>query len=552
MSQFLTDINLFNHEIKNFKIDTLTEVPGTLLAGRVVYVGGKYYGGITDNVAKTFAFTSDIPNIGTLTIQKDGSLVDTWQANADGTINITDVASKEALEIVQGYFDNGSAKTTLKLKTAVNLWGNSFDGSKSIGGTITFDLPENPSTGAVKPYFEIDKDGNIHTNAGFYSDKFISARGKDDTAGSGGGTSLDLVWKSLRNDDVDTNEDIAFYKEYKIAKLHLPTLEISDINLLTDQLNALTAGITDIKSKIPTTASETNKLADQSWVTDQINSSVSTNTAAFRGTYETVANLPSKTTITDLKNNDYAFVIVADDDGNPEYHRYKYTGATDNNGWEYEYTLNNSSFTATQWSAINSEITKDLVTKLKGIATGAQVNTIETIKVGSKSYTGDSSKIVSIPIATGSTAGTISIAGQDVAVKGWANFLTSIVAGNGISVSSNTVSVKIDSASESYLTVGKDGLKLSGINTAISTAVSNADKTSIKCQEETLTAGTSKAITLISTYKIKTIKTYLNGIECFCSILLDSTAANKATVSWSGVTLSTTNKLVIKTFYTTS
>ena len=552
MSQFLTDINLFNHEIKNFKIDTLTEVPGTLLAGRVVYVGGKYYGGITDNVAKTFAFTSDIPNIGTLTIQKNGEKVDTWKADADGTINISDVASKMALETVQGYFDNGSAKTALKLKEAVNLWGNSFDGNKSIGGTITFDLPENPSTGAVQPYFEIDKDGNIHTNAGFYSDKFISARGKDDTAGSGGGTSLALVWESLRNDNVDTNEDIAFYKEYKIAKLHLPTLEISDINLLPNQLNALTAGITDIKSKIPTTASKTNKLADQSWVTDQINSSVSTNTATFRGTYEKVSDLPTTEDISDLKINDYAFVIETSSDGNPEYARYKYTVENEEYVWKKEYVLNNSSFTATQWSAINSGITDDLVTKLNGIAEGAQVNTIETIKVGNKSYTGDSSKIVSIPIATGSTAGTISIAGQEIKVSGWASFLTSIVAGNGISVSSNTVSVKIDSASESYLTVGTGGLKLSGINTAISTAVSNADKTSIKCQEETLTAGTSKAITLISTYKIKTIKTYLNGIECFCSILLDSTAANKATVSWSGVTLSTTNKLVIKTFYTTS
>ena len=51
-------------------------------------------------------------------------------------------------------------------------------------------------------------------------------------------------------------------------------------------------------------------------------------------------------------NNDYAFISV----NNPEttdvdeYRRFKYDGSV----WKYEYTLNNSSFTAAQWAAINS------------------------------------------------------------------------------------------------------------------------------------------------------------------------------------------------------
>lgn len=40
-------------------------------------------------------------------------------------------------------------------------------------------------------------------------------------------------------------------------------------------------------------------------------------------------------------------------------------------------------------------------------------------------------------------------------------------AGNGIDISTNTVSVKLDSDSDPYLTVGKSGLKLSGIKTVI-------------------------------------------------------------------------------------
>lgn len=543
MSQFLTDIDLFNHEIKNFKIDTLSSVPSTLLAGRVVYFNGKYYGG-NGSAVKTFAYTSDIPNIGTLTIQKNGEKVNTWKANADGTINITDVASKTALETVQGYFTSGSANTAVKLKTARKLWGNSFDGSADIGGKITFTVP----TGVTAPYFEIDEDGNIHTNAGFYSDKFISARGLDDSAsGGGGGTSLALVWSSLQNKGGVT--EIEIYKDYKIAKAHLPNLGISDITDLSNTITTIQNSIDTINGKIPTDATSENKLADQNWVTTFVNNSISTNTATFRGTYESVADLPNTTTIKDLKNNDYAFVIEVTSSGNPEYARYKYvTGSTP--GWQKEYVLNNSSFTSTQWSAINSGITSTLVEKLNGIATGAQVNVIESIQVGTSTLT-PSSKKVTISLATGDSAGQIKIAGQNVSVKGWASFLTSIGAGNGISVNENTVAVKLDAASESYLTVGTSGLKLSGINTAISTAVSNADKTSLKCQETTMTDKTSTEIS-ITNGKIKTIKTYLNGVECFCSILLNATDTSKATVSWSGVTLSTTNKLVIKTFYTTS
>lgn len=45
------------------------------------------------------------------------------------------------------------------------------------------------------------------------------------------------------------------------------------------------------------------------------------------------------------------------------------------------------------------------------------------------------------------------------------------VAGNGINVTSNTISIKIDASGESFLTVGTNGLKLSGVQTAIDTAV---------------------------------------------------------------------------------
>ena len=112
-------------------------------------------------------------------------------------------------------------------------------------------------------------------------------------------------------------------------------------NRITTNLNS----INTINSKIPSQASPTNQLADKEFV----NSSIANDAATFQGTFESVNNLPT----TNVKNNDYAFIVSVTSEGNPEYKRYKYNGTQ----WIEEFTLNNSSFTANQWAAINSGIT---------------------------------------------------------------------------------------------------------------------------------------------------------------------------------------------------
>jgi hypothetical protein len=117
---------------------------------------------------------------------------------------------------------------------------------------------------------------------------------------------------------------------------------------------------------IPSAASALNKLADMAFV----NSSVSTNTATFRGTSE--AGLTEQQFLVWADGlthdiNDYVFWNTVDADGNVQFKRYKYDGTQ----WLYEYTLNNSSFTAAQWAAINSGITTALVAKLNDLPTNA-------------------------------------------------------------------------------------------------------------------------------------------------------------------------------------
>lgn len=112
--------------------------------------------------------------------------------------------------------------------------------------------------------------------------------------------------------------------------------------------------ISSIESKIPSQASSSNQLADKNFV----NSSIATNTANFIGTFNSVEELNAYSgTVT---NNDYAFVATTDQAGNTLYDRYKYNGTS----WVFEYELNNSSFTAAQWAAIQSGITSALVTQI--------------------------------------------------------------------------------------------------------------------------------------------------------------------------------------------
>lgn len=153
------------------------------------------------------------------------------------------------------------------------------------------------------------------------------------------------------------------------------TTTINDLTTLAQQ-NALNSGATtinigqiatntvniaEINTLIPSQATASNQLADKSFV----NSSIATNTANFIGTFDSVAELEAYSG--SLTNNDYAFVQTTDSAGNTLFDRYKWNGTQ----WLFEYELNNSSFTAAQWGAVNSGITSSDVAL---IATAIQPN----------------------------------------------------------------------------------------------------------------------------------------------------------------------------------
>ena len=146
--------------------------------------------------------------------------------------------------------------------------------------------------------------------------------------------------------------------------------------------NTLQGEIDGIDAKIPADASSSNKLTTKEYVDD----SVATNTATFRGTFNLVSDLHLTVdatheniglalgaAIATADNNDYAFVLVPTSVETPtqiqKIERFKFNGTV----WAFEFELNNSGFTASQWAAINSGITSGLVAKLGNLPTATEL-----------------------------------------------------------------------------------------------------------------------------------------------------------------------------------
>ena len=143
------------------------------------------------------------------------------------------------------------------------------------------------------------------------------------------------------------------------------TNRVNADNNLSNRINTNLNSINNINSKIPAQASSTNQLADKNFV----NSSIANDAATFQGTFETVNDLPT----TNVKKNDYAFIVSVTSEGNPEYKRYKYNGTQ----WLEEFVLNNSSFTANQWASINSGVTENWINETTETLKSVTGSTIE-------------------------------------------------------------------------------------------------------------------------------------------------------------------------------
>ena len=172
--------------------------------------------------------------------------------------------------------------------------------------------------------------------------------------------------------------------------------------------DALSQRVSSIEEIIPSQASTSNKLADKAFV----NSTIQTNTANFRGNWNTWSDIP---TDINLYPQDYAggrtptvndYLVVQDASDYPSdtlagEWRFKYTGVWSTNskiGWIPEYRVNEEPFTSDQWLAINSGITSTKVSIYDSHVTNKNNPhsvTKSQVGLGSVVNTGDSATPVS-------------------------------------------------------------------------------------------------------------------------------------------------------------
>lgn len=406
-----------------------------------------------------------------ITLQNQNLVIDVPQVSINltvgGTVNYNNLSNKPSINglTVEGAHDAAyydlATKTALdahiadvnnphevtKAKVGLGNVDNTADADKPIstatqsalntkmplsGGTFTGNVAFANGTKIEFPTFDIYNDDGLAIIEGTYGLRVDTTSGLGAVLKTVNGIEKILTDKDVKSTYSATGTDpvngTAVASAISTKQDNLTTAQLAAVNSGIDstkvaQIATNTTDISTINGKIPSQASTSNQLADKNFV----NSSIATNTANFIGTFNSVAELEAYSGT--LTNNDYAFVVGTDGDGNTVYDRYKYTTATTPASWVFEYELNNSSFTAAQWAAINSGATS---TNIGQIATNtSDISSLQSNKL-------DVTTAANTYLTQTSAASTY--ATQSALSTGLAAKQDTLTAGTGISIVSNVIS----------------------------------------------------------------------------------------------------------------
>ena len=150
-------------------------------------------------------------------------------------------ANKGSIATLQGYFTNGSAKKALQLTNTRKLWGNSFNGTADINGSIIVPSGKYISIGNIKLEYDAAnkalKITNTTTNevANLYTSGGVSAYGVGASSSSGGG--LNGSVKAYADAIKFTSENLSeIASAYSIAVLN------NSLNAVIGRISTLEGG----------------------------------------------------------------------------------------------------------------------------------------------------------------------------------------------------------------------------------------------------------------------------------------------------------------------
>lgn len=186
--------------------------------------------GIINKWNEVVSFLANIAQTDTLSGIVDGinkSISDevTRAKGAEG-VNASGISTnKTNITTLQGYFTSGSAKKALQLTNARKLWGNSFNGTADINGSIIVPSGKYISIGNIKLEYDATNKALKITNtttdevANLYTSGGVSAYGVGKSSSSGGG--LNGSVKAYADAIKLTTENLSeIASAYSVAKLY--------------------------------------------------------------------------------------------------------------------------------------------------------------------------------------------------------------------------------------------------------------------------------------------------------------------------------------------